>query len=216
MARIPRYFVLFALGLGACNNSTATLVGVTPSTAVSVDPTDFLGNVKCGTGPGEMQVYVATIFDVSPYSVLGIGSSQLVLPSSAPTGCGISVLFENILNGREYSAAVDGYDRGDITPLAPGSRVMVQTGTGAYVKPRWTTRCGEYRFPPELRTADGGLSADAGHLEFADSGLQPDGGYYDCAPLVLYGPKRMPWLGGPVCASTQQTVPIRGCQPLTE
>jgi hypothetical protein len=222
MARHFRSLVLVALlapvalPLGGCNNSTATLVGVTPSTAVSVDPAEFLGDVKCGTDKGEMQLYVATLTDVSPRDVLHIGIGQLVLPSSNPTGCGIPVLFENILNGREYAAAVDGYDRGDIKPLAPGSRTMVVASTGAYVAPRWSTTCGQYRFPPSLRTADGGLKSDAGHLDYADSGLQADGGYLSCRPVVLFGPKEAPWLGGPVCASTQQTITVHGCLPLQE
>jgi hypothetical protein len=220
MARLVRSLVPFVLGLAtsslaSCNNSSATLTGVTPSTAVSVDPAEFLGNVKCGSAAGEMQLYVATIFDVSSHATLGIGDAELALPSSLPTGCGVQVLFEDILDGREYSAAVDGYDRSDITPLAPGSRVMVD-GSGAYVKPRWTTRCGDHRFPPSLRSADGGVKADAGAIEYADSGLQPDGGYLDCRPVVLYGRHRTPWLGGPVCAGTQETITFRGCNPLSE
>jgi hypothetical protein len=211
MARLLRSVVCVALGVGACNNSAAPIAGVTPSTAISVDPAEFLGNVKCGIAPGEMQVYVATLKDASPHSVLRIGDRELVLPSSAPVGCGIPVLFENILNGRQYEAAVDGYDRSDIRPLAPGSRIMVSTrdGGGEYVAPRWTTTCGHYRLPPEFRS-DGGVIHDAGRLEVADSGFQSDGGYYDCSPVVL-GPGKVPWLGGPACASTRQTVTVGGC-----
>ncbi|HEX3597531.1 MAG TPA: hypothetical protein VHU80_20625 [Polyangiaceae bacterium] len=217
MARLSRLpiVVLVAAGLGACNNSTATLVGVTPSTAIAVDPLEFLGNVKCGTDPGEMQLYVATLKDVSPQLILHIPEdAKLVLPSSNPTGCGISVLFENIVDGRQYTASVDGYDRGNIEPLAPGSRTMVDVDTRAYVTPRWTTNCAHDWYPPSLRSSDGGLKRDAGHVEHADSGFQPDGGYYECRPVVLYGPNKTPWLGGPVCGSTEQTVTVHGCDPL--
>jgi hypothetical protein len=237
MARLPPIVAFLALAAAGCNNSSATIVGVTPSTAVAVDPLEFLGPVKCGTAPGEMQLYVATLSDVSRRSVLGIGSTNLVLPSSAPTGCGVSVLFENILQGREYEAAVQGYDRNDITPLAPGSNVMLEClrwntdnldggnaspaprkclEVGDYVAPRWTTRCGHYRFPPPLRTSDGGLKSDAGPVHYADSGLQPDGGYLDCSPVPFYPQTRTPWLGGPVCASTQETITVRGCDPLSD
>jgi hypothetical protein len=237
MPRLSTIVASLALSAAGCNNSSATITGVTPSTAVAVDPLEFLGPVKCGTGPGEMQLYVATLKDVSSGSVLKIGDTKLVLPSSAPTGCGISVLFENILQGREYEADVQGYDRNDITPLAPGSDVMVECrrwntdkvdggntfassrkclDPGDYVKPRWTTQCGHNVFPPPLRSADGGLKADAGPVEYADSGLQPDGGYLDCGPVALYPGTRTPWLGGPVCANTQETITVRGCDPLSE
>jgi hypothetical protein len=238
MARLSLLVAFVAVAAAGCNNSSATITGVTPSTAVAVDPLEFLGPVKCGTAPGEMQLYVATLSDVSRRDVLGIGNAQLVLPSSAPTGCGLSVLFENILQGREYEAAVQGYDRNDITPLAPGSDKMVEClqwdtdhvdggntfasprkcldASGEYVAPRWTTRCGHNRLPPPLRSADGGLKGDAGPVHYADSGLQPDGGYLDCRPVALYPGSRTPWLGGPVCASTQETITVRGCDPLSE
>lgn len=237
MARLPLFVAFLAVAAAGCNNSSATITGVTPSTAVAVDPLEFLGPVKCGTAPGEMQLYVATLTDVSRRDVLKIGDTKLVLPSAAPTGCGISVLFENILEGREYEAAVQGYDRNDITPLAPGSDVMLECrqwdtdkvdggntftsprkclDAGDYVKPRWTTHCGHSRFPPSIRSADGGLKSGAGPVQYADSGLQPDGGYLDCRPVALYPGTRTPWLGGPVCASTQETITVRGCDPLSE
>ena len=235
MTRLLPVLALFAVAAGGCNNSTATVTGVIPSTAVAVDPIDFLGPVKCGTQPGEMQLYVATIFDDSPRTVLGIGDTKLTLPSSAPTGCGVPVLFENILQGREYEAAVDGYDRSDIVPLGTqvhsppllGSRTMVECQRnhddptkcdviGDYVAPRWTTRCGHNPLPPPVRGPDGGLKPDAGKVEYADSGYQPDGGWYDCHAVAYYPGTRTPWLGGPVCASTEVTVTVRGCEPLSE
>jgi hypothetical protein len=238
MARLSLLVLSIALAAGGCNNSSATITGVPPSTAVAVDPLEFLGPVKCGTAPGEMQLYVATLVDDSAHDVLGIAdNAELVLPSSAPTGCGVQVLFENILTGREYKAAVEGYDRNDITPLAPGSSKMLQclqwdtdaTGgggtyraprkcrqTGDYVAPRWTTHCGYQRFPPPLGYPDGGLKPGLGLINYADSGLQPDGGYLDCRPVALYPGTRAPWLGGPVCAGTQETITVRGCVPLSE
>jgi hypothetical protein len=205
----------FALGLGACNNSAAAVTSVTPSTAVQVDPAEFLGAIRCGAEAGDMQLYVATLKDVSSGRTLQV-AGDLILPSAAPTSCHIPVLFENIHIGREYEASIDGYDRTDIVPLGAGSRVMVESNSGTFVAPRWTTSCGHHRYPAALRSADGGVRADAGRVLFADSGLigADGGGYLDCRPLPLYGPRNAPYLDGPVCAGDELTVTVRGCDPL--
>lgn len=215
MNRLRLILLLSAIGLGACSNETSTAVGVPPTTAVAVAPAQFLGGVKCGEAAGDMRLFVATLLDVSPPGGLGIGSSSLVLPSSAPTSCHVDVLFVGVINGREYSVEVDGYDRDDIAPFAKGNRSMVVSSTGAYAAPRWTTHCAHNRLPPSLRSADGGLLRDAGAVEYSDSGYQTDGGYGECRPVVLYGPNRSPWLEGPICAADLATITARGCDALT-
>jgi hypothetical protein len=234
MDRLRLILLSSALGLGACSNETSTPPGIPPTTAVAVDPAQFLGDVKCGDEPGDMRLFVATLFDVSPQGELGIGSSSsagcpeegkqcLVLPSSDPTSCHVDVLFVGVIDGREYEVEVDGYDRDDaskdptngITFLAKGNRAMVVKSTGAYAPPRWTTRCAHNRLPPSLRRSNGGLLSDAGAIEYADSGYQADGGYAECRPVVLYGPNRSPWLEGPVCAANLATITARGCDALT-
>ena len=82
---------------------------------------------------------------------------------------------------------------------------MVDATTEEYVAPRWKTRCGYEPLPP-----DAGKSV----VGFADSGLQANGGYLSCPHLPLYGPNRAPWLEGPACARTEETVTLRGCDPL--
>ena len=94
MSRLSLLVLSVALAAGGCNNSSAAITGVTPSTAVAVDPMEFLGSVKCGTAPGEMQLYVATLIDDSPRDTLGLATgANLVLPSSAPAGCGVATGF---------------------------------------------------------------------------------------------------------------------------
>src|SRR5205814_538083 len=168
------------------------------------------------------RLYVATLTDVSPPKELGLDPGQLVLPSSLPTSCHVQVLFESILDGRQYATHIDGYDRDDIVPLAPGSSVMLDPMTHEYTAPRWRTDCA-YRFLPPALSRDGGKNdRDGGPFEYAPStpgDLLPmfvDGGYGQCRPVPLYGNRRIPWLDGPVCAVNQQTVTARGCDPLHE
>ena len=209
MDRLRLFLLLSVLGLGACDDSTTTTVTVTPTTAIAVDPAEFLGNAKCGGDAGDsMLQYVATLSDVSPQGELGIEGTWTDLPSSVPTSCHVKVLFTGVIDGREYEAKVDGYDRTDIEPLAKGNPTMVVSGTGAYAAPRWTTRCAHNRLPPSLRN-------DAGAAEYADGGYPTDGGYAQCRPVVVYGPHNAPWLEGPVCALNLATITARGCDPLT-
>jgi hypothetical protein len=117
---------------------------------------------------------------------------------------------------------VEGYDRDDFVPLAPGSSVMIDPTTRAYIAPRWTTKCAYRLLPPELSKDGGKADPSAGPVEYAP--LNPgeafsreiDGGYGLCRPVPLYGNTRTPWLDGPVCAVTQQTVVARGCDPLRD
>lgn len=219
MERRRLFLLLSALGVGACSTSETTATGVTPLTAIAVDPAQFIGDVKCGEEAGDMVRFVATLSDVSPHGDLGIGSATLILPSSAPTSCHVPVLFEGVLVGHEYQARVDGYDRENIAPLAKGSSSMVVStqidgavppDVGAYVPPRWTTTCGSHRLPPSLRGDGGQEPADAGSAQYVD------GGYDSCRPVVRYGPNDTPWLDGPVCALTQLTITVRGCDALQQ
>jgi hypothetical protein len=205
MRRLRLFSLSCVLGVAACSNSETTEVGVPPTTAIAVDPAQFLGDVKCGDEPGDMRVFVASLRE--------IGNAALVFPSSVPTSCRTDVLFLGVVDGREYEAVVDGYDRAGIQPLAKGNSAMVDEMTGEYVPPRWTTRCAHNRFPPSLRGTDGGLRADAGDVVYASTGY-PDGGYDHCRPAVLYGPNDSPWLEGPICAANLATITARGCDPL--
>jgi hypothetical protein len=219
--------------LSACQTDDTTTTDTFAVTSVSVDPDQFLsGGIHCGADG--MQVYVATLFDVTE------GSPELALPSSAPVPCLNEVRFERVVIGREYAADVQGYDRADIVPLGcypdeaegcAGSPVMVDRATGAYVAPRWKTSCGRHRVRPTATSTDGGLIATDGGGTPADAAaplvdaaapeppplVAADAGalyYYDCRGKVL-NPDETPWLEGPVCVQDLITSKLRGCDPLT-
>lgn len=194
-----------ALASGACSSTTSTATGVIPATAIVVDPAEFLGDVICGVGPGEMRRYVATLVDVSGLPEAGI--PEIEMPSSPPTPCYQKIQFERITPGREYSAKIQGYDRTDLRPSAPGSLVMVD-GTGAYVPPRWTTTCGGRQ-----QLADGGAILVDGGTPARDGSI---GVFDDCRRQLLPDGGPTGDLGGPACAYTYLTIVLRDCAPLEE
>jgi hypothetical protein len=194
--------------LAGCEEEEPVIIDNFAVTSVSVIPEIFLGSLTCGENG--MKAYVATLSDVSAGDNSGNGFQ---LPSSAPASCFTEVRFERVTIGREYSARIDGYDRDDIVPLGcypelspgcAGSSVMVDAATGVYVAPKWTTSCAHHRTPPGV---------DAGPPpESPDAGLIP---YLQCRGRAA--PKgQAPWLDGPVCVMDLVTIPVRGCDPLTE
>jgi hypothetical protein len=190
MRRLFFAFILLPTGVAACSQTTAVST-IVPVTALEVDPSEFLHGVTCE--PGQMQSYVATVIDMSalfdksardPGVSLGSRLDEFALPSSAPTPCFHTLLFERIVVGRQYRAEVDGYDRAaagsvasadnvkDIRPLSVGSRVMVD-GAGTYVAPRWRTSCNKSWGPPPVTHA---VSVTDGSAVATDGGLVTDGG----------------------------------------
>src|ERR1041384_8094445 len=88
--------VALCVALGGCNNSSATVAGVTPGTAIAGDPPEVPARVACSDAPGAMRLYVATLTDVSPRKPLGLtDATEFVLPSSLPTSCHVQVLFQS-------------------------------------------------------------------------------------------------------------------------
>jgi hypothetical protein len=154
-----RFDFLLRLGLVAsafalptsCFSERSTPSAPLQPTLVAVDPEDFLGDVACLEAPGAMRRYVATIVDVTPASADAEAIGEFMLPSTVPVSCLQRAGSALVVLDRTYAAEVDGYDRIDIVPLAPGSRTMVDAATGQYVRPRWTTSCG--RDPGEAVTA---------------------------------------------------------------
>jgi len=130
-----------AAGLAACVDSGGGGTGITYPTLIAVAPEDFLGRVRCANAPGGLRRYVVTLHDVTDEG------EGFALPSSGPVDCLLEVKFGFVVPGHRYVARVDGYDRTDIRPLGPpdvansGSPVMVDTATGEYVAPRWTSAC---------------------------------------------------------------------------
>ena len=165
---------LLALLASCTSSSTGTPTPTTP-TLVAIAPDDFLGNVPCADAPGAMRRYVATIYDVTPGIGGDGGPTEFALPSSGPVPCARQIAFGGgfVLQGHRYVADIQGYDRTDIEPLGSGSSVMVNSKTGAVVKPRWTTSCG--RGTPS--TAGDAGSTDAGSTDAAST----DAGSTDAA-----------------------------------
>lgn len=198
---------MFALALavasGACNSTTGTATGLTPATAIVVDPAAFLGGVLCDSTPGAMHRYVATLVDVSGLPEAGI--QEIEMPSSPPTPCYQKIQFERITPGREYSAKIQGYDRADLRPSAIGSPIMIDA-TGAYVPPRWTTSCGGQEQLADAGTAlvDAATAARDGSIGILD----------DCRRQLLPDGGPTGDLGGPVCAYSYLTIVMRDCTPL--
>jgi hypothetical protein len=216
--------------LSACNGSDTTIT-VLPTTAIVIDPAQFLGNVACLDAPGALHEYVATLVDISAnntFPKLADGGvlplDGLILPSSPPTPCTETVLFERLLVGREYVGFIQGYDRDEIMPLATGSPTMVDSVTKAYVPPRWQTSCGRELAPtppPKDAGLDAGLDAIAPPPKFLDGGpvtpvndtLDAESTFFGCVGPDHQDSGRAPFLGGPVCALEYASITMTGCAP---
>lgn len=130
-----------SLSLG-CGDGDSTSVPE-QDTLVVVSPDDFLGDVACADWPGAMRRYVATLIDVTDELVdAGSRVEAFALPSSGPVDCRYPVGFGRVAVGHRYAARIEGYDRVDLTPAAPGSPTLLDGAEGAVVPPRWRTECG--------------------------------------------------------------------------
>jgi hypothetical protein len=110
-----------------------------------VAPADFLGSVPCANAPGALQSYVVRLFDHGTQEEpLGFELPPAVVPGPSgigPVPCTQIAVFGHVVPQHRYSAIVEAYDRTDLRAISPSSAVLVD-GSGAYVPPRWTTRCG--------------------------------------------------------------------------
>lgn len=131
---------LLAFSAG-CGTSSDIITVEPHPTILEVNPRDFLGSLKCGTGEGDLQRYVATLTDVTR-SGEAEASLNFELPSSAPARCQQGVAFGLVVPGHYYTARIDGYDRSDLVPLAAGVPILVDPSTREPVAPRWSTSCG--------------------------------------------------------------------------
>ena len=178
MRHVP-YFLRLSLGIfalassGCSSSSTATDTILRPE-LVAVSPDDFLGELGCGTGPGQVQSYVATLFDVTPTEDGSVPDPAFQFPSSPPTSCLAPVSFAFVLTSHRYIAQVDAYDHpapGDVvtvpdageagaggasssaaaanegaSPITPTAvgSRLMQDANNVRVLPRWTFTCGGY------------------------------------------------------------------------
>ncbi|MEO7036113.1 MAG: hypothetical protein ABI548_19395 [Polyangiaceae bacterium] len=117
MRHVPYFFRLSSgllltglAGLG-CSSSTTDVTTILRPELVAVSPEDFLGTLalSCGTGPGQVQSYVATLFDVTPADDGG-PTPVFQLASSPPTSCRSPVTFGYVVTNHRYIAQIDAYD----------------------------------------------------------------------------------------------------------
>lgn len=145
MLRMIRSWLLLALlSLAGCGDNTNDLTGFgTANTLVAVEPSEFLNTLRCTAELGNMQHYVATFLDITPgLDPADDSAERFQLASSPPVDCNQTVATGFGVAGHLYVAHIDGYDRTDIQPLAPGSPIMaVADGSGAIAEPRWQTDC---------------------------------------------------------------------------
>jgi hypothetical protein len=134
---------LALLALAGCVQAPVTSgLSISP-TEVAVDPADFLHGVDCSNNPGAMRSFVVTlsVFDDAN------DTTPFILPSTLPTPCSTEAGLQTmVVPGKLYIADVDGYNEptSAMNPFggaSSGSRQMVDA-KGAFVTPRWTTRCG--------------------------------------------------------------------------
>jgi hypothetical protein len=133
---------------------------------VQVSPDDFLGAQVCGTGGGQVQSYVATLFDVTPSSSGVVPKPGFQLPSSPAIDCTLPVTFANVFLDHVYLAEIDGYNRptSDLIATAPGARIQLGNNKSdpdyrKRVPPSWTAECGQY---PQSLVVDGGSYVPVG------------------------------------------------------
>ena len=135
----------------ACLDDSSTSTTIYAPTLLTVDPTSFLGTVRCGS---DVFKYVVTLTQVLP------GGALSNLGSAPPTECNTPTTFgtPKIVGGGYYIVEIDGYDRDDIVPqggIDSGAREMRDPMTMAIVSPRYMTTCGEVHVP-----VDGDVPSD--------------------------------------------------------
>jgi hypothetical protein len=130
--------------LCGCDEDALSSSGLSSTTAVAVEPGQFLGSVPCSNKPGAMRSYTLTLLayddetDTTPFR----------LPTSAPTPCAHGAAFrEGIVAGKRYTAEIAGYEQSadELEPFGgafSGSSTLLDKADGQTVPPRWSTTCG--------------------------------------------------------------------------
>lgn len=182
-------WIAIVMGIGpglspiGCTNNSGEAVETPHPTLVEVDPDVFLKNVPCGTEPGMLQSYVATLFDMT---ALGTGNASdgpsfIELPSSGPVPCNRSVAFTFVVPTHAYAARIQGYTRSpaELEQPEPGVPVLVVPGTKTTISPDWTAECGQ---PPGSTAADSGTPPTRVVSQFQETRIVSP-----CEPLVRHG-----------------------------
>ena len=162
--------MLVSLGVSAlaCSSSTAATTAVVRPELVQVSPDDFLGAQVCGTGGGQVQSYVATLFDVTPSSSGVVPKPGFQLPSSPAIDCTLPVTFANVFLDHVYLAEIDGYNRptSDLIATAPGARIQLGNNKSdpdyrKRVPPSWTA-VGGGPTATDIRADEAGAGGEGG------------------------------------------------------
>jgi hypothetical protein len=135
-ARRKLWWSAATLGLAlSCNETEPPPLVVPTRTSVLVTPEAFLGQVACGSEPGGLLAYQATLIDVTA------GWDEAVtLPSSPVVDCTSTVVFEDVDINHRYGARIAAFDRFGLEAESEGSSTVVDA-TGSEVLPKWTTTC---------------------------------------------------------------------------
>jgi len=155
LARPRRLLLAFlAAPFVNCNEEPPPTTVLPTPTSVIVLPESFLGDVACGTEPGGLLSYQATLLKVT-----GGLTDAPALPASPVVDCTSSIVFETVEIDERYIAIIRAFDRADLTAESEGSETVVD-GDGNPVAPRWTTRC--LGHDGEAEQALGGAGGEGG------------------------------------------------------
>jgi hypothetical protein len=156
---------LLAPAAGCFLSTDTTNTTTTSPTLLTVDPSSFLGPVRCAEG--ELRLYSVTLTDVTP----PLPGFEPPIPFPVTSGlvpCNEPVMFAGgrqlidagrpLEIGHYYVARIDGYDTDDIelVVLDAGVTTARRISTKEPVLPRWTTTCGE---PLSVAADDAGQDA---------------------------------------------------------
>ncbi|MCA9633709.1 MAG: hypothetical protein KC766_38925, partial [Myxococcales bacterium] len=128
------------LTAAGCFDTGSSVAGKSAPTLVGVDPADFLGDLPCVDAEGAPRTYVVTLHGEDPEADASTPQA-FDHPSSPPASCSRIVTFGYVIPGNRYTAEIDVYETDQLTPLASGSRVMLDAN-GNRVSKSWSTQCG--------------------------------------------------------------------------
>ncbi len=141
---------LFNCSTSSGSSSSSEAKSYEQLATMTVDPSDWLGDVVCSEEEGAIHSYVVTLTDVTDEN------NSIVLASSPPISCTQQVHFQYTISEHLYTAVIHGYDyfADEILPVggqSSGSNHMVLVSDGTSVNSRWTTNCGiEPNSPTEV------------------------------------------------------------------
>ncbi len=132
---LGHYVALGAVVIAACSSTTTATDTTLRTTAMLVDPVDFLGEHPCAQLPGTVNSYQATLIDVSPDL-----DEPFALASTDVIDCNVTAYFGYVTPGRRYMTHIEAFDVTGLRVQTPGVRVVVDD-SGKVIQPRYRTSC---------------------------------------------------------------------------